>query len=72
MTLSKSVLGALMKTKIMAIPGANITSETELQSFCDAMADAVVTHIVSAAVVIATASNVSSGAGTAPVSGGIS
>lgn len=51
MALDKAALSALMVAKIQAIPGVNITQVAELQAFCDALADAVVTHITGAAVV---------------------
>jgi hypothetical protein len=77
--LDKTVLSALMVTKIKAIPGLAFTTpgEAELQKFCDAVSDAVVSHIKAAALVSVTVSTTggdpqggtvsSSGSGTGTV-----
>lgn len=54
MALDKAVLKALMISKVKAEPHYSLASgsdETWLDEFCDAISDAVVTHIKAAAVV---------------------
>lgn len=54
MALSKTVLKDLMIAKITAEPSYALppgTDNTWLQEFCDGLADAIVSHITSAAVV---------------------
>lgn len=69
MALSKTVLGALMSTKVQAIPGITITSVSELEAYLNAIADAVVTHVTGAAVVTVTTSTPGATAGPATLPG---
>lgn len=50
MALSASVLGALIKTKMLAAD-PTVTDPTMVESFANAIADAIVAHITSAGVV---------------------
>ena len=51
MALSKTALSSSLQTKIQAISGISITQSAELVAFCDAIADAIVSHITTSAVV---------------------
>jgi ribose 5-phosphate isomerase RpiB len=53
MALSKSTLSALIKSKIEAKKGT-ADDQQQLIDFCDAIADAVVSHVTAAAVVTST------------------
>lgn len=70
MALDKSVLSTLMQSKIAAI--ANITNTAELAKFCDAIADAVVSHIKAAAQVTTSTPGAQAGGSTLPGTGTIS
>lgn len=69
MALSASILSGLINSNIQAIPGINITDAAELDRFCDAIAEAIVTHIQSAAQVSVLVTAVQPGVGTAPGTG---
>lgn len=62
MTMSKSVLSDLIKTEIEAV--TTVDDPAELQKLTDAIAEGVVTHISTDAVVLVT--GVTSGGATAP------
>lgn len=62
MPMSKPTLSALIKSKITAT--ATVTDDAELVKFCDALADAIVTHILASALVTLTTATVTSGAGS--------
>jgi hypothetical protein len=53
--MSGDAMGALIKSKISAIPGISITNSDELQAFCDAVGEGVVEYIQANAVVLPTA-----------------
>lgn len=46
MALDKDVLKALIIAKVTAEPGATVTDPVWLAAFADAVADAVVTHLI--------------------------
>ena len=60
MPLSNSTLKSLIKSHIITETGSP-TADADLEKFCKALADAIVEHIVAAALVTGT---VTSGAGT--------
>lgn len=78
MSLSTSALGALIRTKMLAKPqlgpalqALHVGGEPTLAEMCDAIAEAVVEHVMAAAVVTVTgtATGVTAGAAAAPVTG---
>jgi len=72
MALSKSVLSAAMREKFlsgMTGTGFHAVDGPDLTSFCDAIADAVVTHITGSAVVMPTALLAPPGTAGGPVTG---
>lgn len=60
MALAKATLSTLMQANLV---GLGVTDPTKLKDYCDAMADAIVSHITtSAQVVVASVSGVTAGA----------
>ena len=57
MALNKATLSTLMKDKLEAIFAWPVHDEAELKKFTDAMADAIISHITSSAVVNASLVN---------------
>lgn len=46
MAMDKDTLGALMTTKVQAIPGLTITDAVALTAYHKALADALITHMI--------------------------
>jgi hypothetical protein len=70
MALSASVLKGLIQTNVEAATGQAVGSMPDIaQDVWQAVAEAIITHLTTSAMVVGTATGVTSGGATAPVAG---
>ena len=67
MALNATILGGAIRTALLAAPASGATDNAALTAMCNAIATAVVAHILTAQVAVVTACPAGAGTGTGAV-----